>query len=75
MDDKHILFLVGERIKLLRGKKGLSQQDLADLCGFEKSNMSRIESGKSNLTIKTLNIIAIALSVRISELLDIDKKC
>ena len=72
MDDKQILFLIGRRIKLLRDKKGLSQQGLADLCGFEKSNMCRIEGGKSNLTIKTLNIIAVALSVKISELLDID---
>ena len=71
MDDKQILFLIGGRIRLLRNQKGLSQQDLADLCGFEKSNMCRIEGGKSNLTIKTLNIIAVALSVKISELLEI----
>jgi len=71
MDDKQILFLIGRRIKLLRDKKGLSQQGLADLCDFEKSNMCRIEGGKSNLTIKTLNIIAVALSVKISELLEV----
>lgn len=72
MEDRQILFLVGKKIQLLRNEKGLSQQGLADLCGFEKSNMSRIEAGKENLTIKTLNIIANALSVRISDLLDID---
>jgi len=72
MDDKQLLFLIGRRIKQLRDQKCISQQDLAAKCNFEKSNMSRIEAGRTNLTIKTLNAIATSLSVKVSELLDVD---
>ncbi|HET9569836.1 MAG TPA: helix-turn-helix transcriptional regulator [Bacteroidales bacterium] len=63
--------LVGLRIRSIRESKELSQQDLAAKCNFEKSNMSRIEAGRTNLTLKTLFIISNALSISAKELLDI----
>lgn len=63
---------IGERIRVLRESKGISQQDLAAACNFEKGNLSRIEAGRSNCTIKTLYKISKALEVRISELVNID---
>ncbi|MFI3321617.1 MAG: helix-turn-helix transcriptional regulator [Rikenellaceae bacterium] len=63
MKTEQILKEIGENIKKLRKARGISQQQLADLCDFETSNMSRIEAGKSNFTISTLNKIAIALDV------------
>jgi transcriptional regulator with XRE-family HTH domain len=69
MDDLQLLIQVGKRIRSLREQKGISQQDLAAKCNFEKSNLSRIEAGKNNLTLKTLNKISTALEVSIVSLL------
>lgn len=44
------------------------QQDLAAMCNFEVSAMSRIEAGGSNFTIGTLNKIATALGISIRDM-------
>jgi len=59
---------IGTRIRLIRETKNMTQQDLADLCNFDKSDMSKIESGKANPTLKTFLIISQALEVEIGEL-------
>ena len=63
---------IGQRIKKLREAKGISQQELASMCDFEKSNMSRLEAGGTNPTVFTLYKISEALSVSLSELLDVN---
>ena len=72
MDNREFLTTLGVRIKTIRTQKQMTQQELAGLCNFEKSNMSRIEKGKTNPTILTLRIICHALSVRLVDLLDHD---
>ncbi len=59
---------LGENIKRIRMEKGISQIDLANMCDFEKSNMSRIESGGNNPTLLTMIKIAKALNVSLSEI-------
>ncbi len=59
---------VGKRIREIRIEKNISQQDLAAKCNFEKSNMSRLESGRSNATLSTLEIVAKSLGVKVIEL-------
>ncbi len=65
---------IGQRIRFLRESKGISQQNLAAVCNFEKANLSRIEAGRTNPTITTLYKISQALEVNISELVDVEKK-
>ncbi|MBE7633170.1 helix-turn-helix domain-containing protein [Tenacibaculum finnmarkense genomovar ulcerans] len=73
MTDKEKLQLtVGKRIKEIRESKNIAQQDLAAACNFEKSNMARLESGKTNPTLYTLQKIAKNLDVKLSFLIDID---
>ncbi len=60
---------IGKNIKRIRTEKNILQQDLAAMCNFEVSVMSRIEAGGSNFTIGTLNKIANALKIEISDLL------
>ncbi|MES1221445.1 MAG: helix-turn-helix transcriptional regulator, partial [Bacteroidota bacterium] len=55
------------RIKELRLKRGLTQNDLAIQCNFEKASLSRIESGKTNMTVLTLFKISKALEVDIAD--------
>jgi len=59
---------VGKRIQEIRIEKNISQQDFAAKCNFEKSNMSRLEAGRANATLTTLEIVAKALEVDIVEL-------
>lgn len=61
------LSILGNKIKEIRLKKGISQIELASRCEFEKANMSRIEAGKTNITILTLKKISEALGVEIVE--------
>ncbi len=54
---------LGERIVLLRKEKKLKQIDLATKVNIEDSALRRIESGRTNPTIKTLLRIAEGLEV------------
>lgn len=68
MKEPDLLTKLGEKIRSLRMKKNMTQNDLAIECDFEKASMSRIESGRSNPTVKTLLKISRALDVHIAEL-------
>ncbi len=68
MSDYTLHIKVGKRIQKLRELQGLSQQDLAAKCNFEKSNMSRLEAGRVNSTLSTIEKVAHALNVDVVEL-------
>lgn len=65
---------IGARIRELRLSKKISQVELAYQCGFDKSNMHRIEKGGNNLTVKTLLTISEILEVSIHDLLPMEKE-
>ena len=62
---------LGERIRELRIKKGLSQEDLANEADIPLSQIGRIERGENNPTISTLFVIAKALEIPLKNLLDL----
>ena len=66
--DDTLQIKVGKRIQEIRIERGISQQDLAAKCNFEKSNMSRLESGRANATLLTIQIVANALDIPAIEL-------
>lgn len=72
MTEKQLLKKLGLRIKQLRTDKNLSQRELGDEIDVEKSNISRIESGKFNTRILTLHKVAKALDLTLPELLKIE---
>lgn len=72
MNEKEFLVKIGERIKTLREKRNMEQQDLAAACNFEKSNMSRIEAGGTNMTFRTLLKISKALNIKVRDLIDVE---
>ncbi len=59
---------IAKRIKEIRRSKGLTVQEVAYRCDIERSNLSRIEAGRTNLTLKTICLICNALNVRISDI-------
>lgn len=54
----------------LRKAKGWSQEAFADRCGYARSYMSRIERGKGNPSLDTIQALAVALRVPVRELFD-----
>ena len=60
---------ISSRIRELRRERRLTVQELAYSCDMERSNMSRIESGRTNLTVKTMCIICNALNVNLRDII------
>ena len=45
-EDTNSTFSVGKRIRIIRKKKGMSQEDLAECIGAARETISRLENGK-----------------------------
>ncbi|MDR2038737.1 MAG: helix-turn-helix domain-containing protein [Bacteroidales bacterium] len=71
MEKEVALKKIGIQIQKLREEKGISQQVLAAMCNYDKSNMSRIEAGKTNFTVNTLLKVSNALNVKLKDIVDI----
>ncbi|MFT3908273.1 MAG: helix-turn-helix transcriptional regulator [Ferruginibacter sp.] len=68
--DDHFLKEIGEKIRDLRLKQGLTQMDLAFKCNDKDySQINRVELGKVNFSVSYLSLIAAALEVKPKELL------
>ena len=65
---QHLGFL-GRRIKAIRTSQKITQQELGDLSGLDRTYISSIEHGRQNLTIGAVLKISIALDVPIDHLL------
>ena len=62
---------LGERVQLLRQRRELTQQELADQAEVSKMTIIRIEKGKvTNVQLKTLRAIAKVLGVAVETLLE-----
>lgn len=61
---------LGRKIREIRLNKKLSQLDVASRCKFEKTTISRIENGRTNVTLKTLTVLAFVLEVEIKDFFD-----
>ena len=64
---------VGNRIKELRNKLGISQEELGFRSGVHRTYIASLEVGKRNISIATLEKIVVALEVSLSEFFDFTK--
>jgi transcriptional regulator with XRE-family HTH domain len=60
-DDRELFGLIAERVAERRRAWGVSQRELAELCGTTQSAIARVERGKRPPRIDTLARIAAAL--------------
>ena len=76
MEKSDLLGLLGKRIKKLRIERGMSQVDLVSRMqgNIDTTNISRIESGRTNPTIYSLYRLSEALEISMSELINFDMK-
>lgn len=59
---------IGSNVKKLRKKKKLSQIELAVEVGIDRSYLSEIENGRTNMSVSILYAVADSLGVDIAEL-------
>lgn len=64
--------IIASNVRRLRLAKGLSQEALADVCGYHRTYVGGIERGERNISIATLEALAGALGVAPQRLLDGD---
>lgn len=57
---------VGEKLRLLRDERNISQRDLAHLAGLSPNSISLIERDETSPSVATLQSLAHALNVRMS---------
>jgi hypothetical protein len=67
---KMLLKQLGLSIKLARVRKGLSQEELAELAGLHRTYIGMVERAERNITVINLVQIAKALDVSIDKLFD-----
>ena len=60
--------LLGDRIRELRNKTGLSQEKFALSIGMDRTYFASVEAGRRNIAICNLKKIADGLGVSLSEL-------
>jgi transcriptional regulator with XRE-family HTH domain len=68
--DKLLLNQFGQRIKELRTERGLSQEQLADECGFHRTYIGMVERGERNLSLSNVAVFAKFFKLSSSELLN-----
>jgi len=63
--------LLGERVRELRKKRGLTQVEFAALCGVPQSRVSTIENGSRVPNVETVLRLAHALGCRVTTLMSV----
>ena len=69
LDKDKRLVKLGEAVRARRKQLNLSQEELADLAGIDRSHMGKIERGERNVTILNIARIAEAVGCQPSDLL------
>ena len=62
--------IIGQRIRNYRTQKGLSQERLAELAGCHPTYIGQLERGEKNATLESVEKIASAMDISLSELFD-----
>jgi XRE family transcriptional regulator, regulator of sulfur utilization len=66
---QQLLLKLGKRVRALRLDRGWTQEELAYRSGLNRSYMSDIERGRSDVSLSTLQKIARPLGISLAELL------
>ena len=66
--DNGLFKSLGARVRTLRNKRGLSQEEFAARCRLDRTYVSGIERGKRNPSIRNINRMADVLGVSLSQL-------
>ena len=70
MDDSQILKEFGNHIKAIRTEKNISIYKLAINCSVEEKFLIKLENGEIDCLLDFLSVLAKALDVKVSSLMD-----
>ncbi|MBU2571401.1 MAG: helix-turn-helix domain-containing protein [Gammaproteobacteria bacterium] len=65
--------IFSQNLKRTRKRAGISQEELASLCGLHRTYIGAVERGERNISIKNIEKISAALNVKASYLLEEQK--
>lgn len=65
-EEPSAILAIGEMIQSLRAKRGISQKGLAALTGIDQGDISKLERGRGNPSVRTLERVVKALDGRIT---------
>ncbi|SIT96178.1 Helix-turn-helix domain-containing protein [Epilithonimonas bovis DSM 19482] len=69
---KDISIAIGKRVKAIRKAQGMTQEQLGLLTNIDSADISKYESGKINLTLKTFSKFVVALKTQPKEFFDFE---
>ena len=72
MNNKDFYKNLGQKIKELRTKRNLTQDELAEKAGIHNKYQGKIERAEKRPSVETLFKLAKALEVRVSDFFDFD---
>src|SRR6266702_2446817 len=61
--------ILGQRVRQVRERQQLKQEDVATLVGLSRATITQVESGHQKLPLQSLYLIAAALGAAIAEFL------
>ncbi len=67
--DSEILSIFGNNLRRIREERGYSQRELSTRCNVDNADISRMEKGNINVTLRTAAQLADALDARVIDLL------
>ncbi len=70
MKKSDILEKFGEKLKEYRKLKGLSQEQLAEKANMHRTYIGMLERAEKNITLLNIEKIAIALEIKITDLIN-----
>ena len=65
-----ILQRFGKRVRDLRQRAELSQEDFAERCELDRTYIGGIERGERNVSLRNIEVIASALDMKLSDLME-----
>jgi HTH-type transcriptional regulator / antitoxin HipB len=65
--------ILGEKLKQIRKQKNLTQEQLGQLIGVQKAQISKLESGNNSATISTVLKVFHAMKAKIKFKIEIDE--
>jgi transcriptional regulator with XRE-family HTH domain len=69
MPDSTIQAAFGIHLRKIRGGVGISQEKLAEIAGLHRTYVSSVERGERNVSLETIERLAIALGCSMASLM------
>lgn len=68
--DDDFLKWFGRRLREIRHQRNLSQEELAELAGIDRTYVGGVERGERNLSVLNVKRLADALGINVKDLFD-----